>query len=42
VSNARGNVVGVMPHPERGSDPLIGSADGLILLEGFLHSLVPA
>jgi phosphoribosylformylglycinamidine synthase len=42
VSNAKGNVVGVMPHPERGSDALLGSTDGLVLLEGFLHSLVPA
>jgi phosphoribosylformylglycinamidine synthase len=40
VANANGNVVGVMPHPERGSDELLGSTDGLVLLEGFLHSLV--
>lgn len=38
VTNLDGNVVGVMPHPERGSDELLGSADGLILLEGFLAS----
>lgn len=42
VSNREGNVVGIMPHPERGSDELLGSADGLVLLEGFLRSLVPA
>lgn len=42
ISNAVGNVVGVMPHPERASDELLGSADGLILLESYLHSLVPA
>ncbi|HSM44291.1 MAG TPA: phosphoribosylformylglycinamidine synthase subunit PurQ [Acidimicrobiia bacterium] len=42
VSNAAGNVVGVMPHPERASDELLGSADGRVLLESFLHSLVPA
>lgn len=42
ISNAAGNVVGVMPHPERASDELLGSADGLILLESYLHSLVPA
>ena len=42
VSNGEGNVVGVMPHPERASDELLGSADGLVLLESFLHSLVPA
>jgi phosphoribosylformylglycinamidine synthase len=41
VSNESGNVVGVMPHPERASHALLGSTDGQILLEGFLHSLVP-
>lgn len=42
VSNAAGNVVGVMPHPERATDGLLGSTDGQVLLESFLHSLVPA
>jgi phosphoribosylformylglycinamidine synthase subunit PurQ / glutaminase len=42
VANEAGNVVGVMPHPERGSDPLLGSTDGQVLLDGFLHSLIPA
>jgi phosphoribosylformylglycinamidine synthase subunit PurQ / glutaminase len=42
VANDAGNVVGVMPHPERGSDALLGSADGLILLEGFVRSMAPA
>lgn len=41
VANDRGNVVGVMPHPERGVDRVLGSTDGQVLLEGFLHSLVP-
>ena len=41
IANAGGNVVGVMPHPERGTDLLHGSSDGQILLEGFLRSLVP-
>jgi phosphoribosylformylglycinamidine synthase subunit PurQ / glutaminase len=31
VSNAAGNVVGLMPHPEHAVDPLTGSADGLKL-----------
>jgi phosphoribosylformylglycinamidine synthase len=42
VSNAAGNVVGIMPHPERATDELLGSTDGEVLLESFLHSLVPA
>jgi phosphoribosylformylglycinamidine synthase subunit PurQ / glutaminase len=40
VANAAGNVVGVMPHPERGTDELLGSIDGQVLLQGFLNSLV--
>jgi phosphoribosylformylglycinamidine synthase len=42
VSNDTGNVVGVMPHPERSSDPLLGSSDGLVLLEGFARSMARA
>ena len=38
VSNAAGNVVGLMPHPEHAVDPLTGSEDGLKLFE----SVVPA
>jgi phosphoribosylformylglycinamidine synthase I len=36
VSNREGNVVGLMPHPERAMSTLVGSADGRVLLEGFL------
>lgn len=42
VANAAGNVVGVMPHPERATDELLGSTDGQVLLESFLNALVPA
>ena len=42
VATAKGNVVGVMPHPERGVDELLGSGDGRVLIEGFLNSMVPA
>ena len=38
VANERGNVVGVMPHPERAADELLGSDDGLVLLEGLLQA----
>ena len=41
VANAAGNVVGIMPHPERATEQLLGSIDGRVLLEGFLAS-VPA
>ncbi len=42
VSNAAGNVVGVMPHPERATEEVLGSTDGIVLLESFLEALVPA
>lgn len=42
VSNAAGNVVGVMPHPERATEEVLGSTDGRILLESFLRSPIPA
>jgi phosphoribosylformylglycinamidine synthase subunit PurQ / glutaminase len=36
VCSASGNVCGLMPHPERACDDLLGSADGRPLLEGVL------
>lgn len=42
VANEAGNVVGVMPHPERATEEVLGSTDGKLLLESYLHSLVPA
>lgn len=42
VSNVSGNVVGIMPHPERATEEVLGSTDGQLLLESFLLSLVPA
>ena len=38
ICNERGNVVGLMPHPERASDELLGSADGVMLVRSFLKS----
>ena len=42
VSNRRGNVVGLMPHPEHAVDPDLGPTGGRALLESLLHVLVPA
>ncbi len=42
ISNEAGNVVGLMPHPERAMSTLLGSADGRVLLESFVGSLVRA
>ena len=36
IVNEEGNVLGLMPHPERAIDPLLGSADGLGLFESVL------
>jgi len=31
IANARGNVLGMMPHPERACEPLMGGEDGLLI-----------
>jgi phosphoribosylformylglycinamidine synthase I len=36
IINEAGNVLGMMPHPERAVDPLVGSGDGLAVLESLL------
>lgn len=35
ICNAKGNVIGMMPHPERASDPVLGNTDGLGLFKGI-------
>jgi phosphoribosylformylglycinamidine synthase subunit PurQ / glutaminase len=42
IINQQGNVLGMMPHPERASDPSIGITDGLAMFQGLLNSLVAA
>jgi phosphoribosylformylglycinamidine synthase len=39
VRNEAGNVVGLMPHPERAMDALLGSTDGLVLFESVLAAV---
>ncbi len=36
VCNDAGNVVGLMPHPERASEGILGSDDGVVLLESLI------
>jgi phosphoribosylformylglycinamidine synthase len=36
IINDSGNVLGMMPHPERACSPLLGSSDGVRLLESIL------
>ncbi len=38
VGNEAGNVVGLMPHPERASEAVLGSEDGRVLLEAFVKA----
>ncbi|MBI2965292.1 MAG: phosphoribosylformylglycinamidine synthase subunit PurQ [Chloroflexi bacterium] len=35
IMNERGNVLGMMPHPERCVEPLLGGADGRVILESM-------
>jgi len=44
ILNARRNVLGLMPHPERATEPLMGSSDGLVVFRSvvaaFEHAAV--
>jgi phosphoribosylformylglycinamidine synthase len=39
VANERGNVLGLMPHPDRACEEILGGTDGRKLLESMLGSL---
>jgi phosphoribosylformylglycinamidine synthase subunit PurQ / glutaminase len=38
ICNRQGNVLGMMPHPERAADAMLGNTDGLQLFEGILQA----
>ncbi|MFV8828685.1 phosphoribosylformylglycinamidine synthase subunit PurQ [Alkalihalobacterium sp. APHAB7] len=38
IMNEQGNVLGMMPHPERAVEPLLGSEDGLKLFKSILRN----
>ena len=38
ICNAGGNVLGMMPHPERCSEPILGNTDGLALLASAVEA----
>ena len=40
VLNAKGNVLGMMPHPERMVEPLQGGTDGARLFEALAQSVL--
>jgi phosphoribosylformylglycinamidine synthase len=39
ICNGGRNVLGMMPHPERATDPMMGSTDGMVVLGSMIHSL---
>jgi phosphoribosylformylglycinamidine synthase I len=39
ILNAGRNVMGMMPHPDRAGEPLMGSSDGLVILKSMVSSL---
>ncbi len=39
ISNSQGNVVGLMPHPERASEEVLGSADGLAMFKSMVEHI---
>jgi phosphoribosylformylglycinamidine synthase len=39
IINAHGNVAGMMPHPERAVEELLGSTDGILILRSIVERL---
>ena len=42
ICNPAGNVLGLMPHPERAADAVLGGVDGLPMFQSLVRSLVAA
>jgi len=42
ILSARRNVMGMMPHPERATEPLMGSSDGLVVFRSMATAMVMA
>jgi phosphoribosylformylglycinamidine synthase subunit PurQ / glutaminase len=42
ICNRRGNVMGMMPHPERAADAMLGNVEGLTLFKSVLESMAVA
>ncbi len=40
IQNAQGNVLGLMPHPERCAEPIFSNQDGRLIFESMLTSLI--
>ena len=42
ITNSAGNVMGMMPHPERASEEILGSSDGRLVFESMIEALAHA
>ncbi len=40
IMNASGNVLGMMPHPERACEAILGSTDGAVILQSMIDHVV--
>jgi len=40
ISNRKGNILGMMPHPERASESILGSDDGRIIFESMIQAFL--
>ena len=40
ITNIRGNVLGMMPHPERCCEEILGGSDGKMIFESAIRSLI--
>ncbi|MGE5496455.1 MAG: phosphoribosylformylglycinamidine synthase subunit PurQ, partial [Syntrophothermus sp.] len=40
IINRRGNILGMMPHPERACDPLLGKTDGVFIFQAVAEHMV--
>jgi phosphoribosylformylglycinamidine synthase subunit PurQ / glutaminase len=39
IINKQGNVLGMMPHPERSCDPLLGKTDGALIFKAMVNNI---
>ncbi len=39
IMNKKGNVFGMMPHPERSSDPVLGKTDGSLMFNSLVNNI---
>ena len=40
IMNKKGNVLGMMPHPERSSDSVLGKTDGSLIFKALVNNIL--